>query len=95
MHLISCRVCTTFNYSAGKYKALESGAIPALKDLINSEKSEARLNAIKALTTLAEAPRGRAKLLENVKDISEHESDSSKAVARAAEIAKKVITWKP
>lgn len=79
----------------GKYKALEAGAIPALKQLISSEKSEARLNAIKALTTLAEAPRGRAKLLENVDEISQQESDSSEAVARAAEIAKKVITWKP
>lgn len=79
----------------GKYKALEAGAISALRQLLHDTSSETRLNAIKALTTLAEAPQGRAKLLDFVSEIQERESDSSRAVARAAQIAKSVITWKP
>ena len=74
---------------------MEANAIPALKELINDPRSETRLNAIKALTTLAEAPQARARLLDYVTFISERESDPSKAVARAATIAKKVITWQP
>ncbi|CAB4036550.1 Hypothetical predicted protein, partial [Paramuricea clavata] len=58
--------------------------------------SEVRLNALKAITTLAEAPMGRTTLLENVdkveKLIHDHESP---AVRKAAQIAVKVITWKP
>lgn len=79
----------------GKYKALEAGAIPSLLNLLNSTASEARLNALKGLTTLAEAPEGRKNLLGSVSDIEERESDASKAVARAAQIAKSLITWKP
>lgn len=82
-------------YFSGKYKAIELGAIPALLKLLTDSNSECRLNVVKALTTLAEAPEGRAKLLEFIDDIAGMQSDPSRAVQRAAEIAKSVILWKP
>jgi len=45
---------------------------------------------------LSEAPEGRKTLLEHVEKIEAHEEDAeSSTVARAAIIARKVITWKP
>ncbi|XP_071795758.1 radial spoke head 14 homolog [Asterias amurensis] len=79
----------------GKYKAIEAMAIPKLVNLVNDKSSEVRLNAIKAITTLSEAPEGRKALLENVSTIEKRLQDDSGAVVKAAEIAVKVITWKP
>ena len=45
-------------------------AIPKLVNLVNDKTSEVRLNAIKAITTLSEAPEGRQALLENVSTVS-------------------------
>lgn len=47
----------------GKYKAIAAQAIPKLVILVNDENSEVRLNAIKAITMLSEAPEGRRALL--------------------------------
>ncbi|XP_072173430.1 radial spoke head 14 homolog [Diadema setosum] len=79
----------------GKYTALKAGAIPELVKLVDDENSEVRLNAIKAITTLSEAPEGRKELLENVEKIKKRTEDESEAVVKAAEIAVRVITWKP
>ena len=69
--------------------------IPLLK-LVHATSTETRLNSLKALTLLAEAPEGREALQHYVSEIEERIHDiESKAVARAAEIAVKVITWKP
>lgn len=57
--------------------------------------SKARLNATKALTMLAEAPEGRKFLQPHVPIFRVLENDSSEAVQRAAQIAIKVIEWKP
>ncbi|KAK6973879.1 radial spoke head 14 [Biomphalaria glabrata] len=69
--------------------------IPALVNLVDDINSEVRLNAIKALTCLAEAPEGRRELLQHVEQIRNHTKDHREAVAHAARIAVKVITWLP
>ncbi|KAK3774330.1 hypothetical protein RRG08_056377 [Elysia crispata] len=79
----------------GKYTALNCECIPPLVALVDDMNSEVRLNAIKALTCLSEAPEGRQKLLEHVEKIRDHENDHIAAVAKAAKIGVKVITWLP
>ncbi len=79
----------------GKYTALEAEAVLELVGLVDDPCSEVRLNSIKALTCLSEAPEGRKILLEHVEKIKEHTKDPIPAVVKAAEIAVRVITWKP
>lgn len=82
----------------GKKTAIRSGAIKDLVGLVNDEDSEVRLNALKAITCLSEAPEGRRNLLHHVDQIRNRttpDQERSEAVRRAAEIAVKVITWKP
>lgn len=79
----------------GKSTAIKAEAIPALVALVNDPTSEVRLNSLKALTCLAEAPDGRETLMNNIDKITGLQQDASKSVARAAEIAVNVITWKP
>ena len=75
---------------------MKANAIPSLLRLVNATATETRLYAIKALTMLSEAPEGRKTLERFVDDVKECESDpQSLAVSRAAQIALKVITWKP
>lgn len=77
----------------GKYAAFS--AIDRLVDLVSDEISEVRLNSLKVLTSLSEAPEGRRTLLSYVKKIERLTFDPVPAVVKAAEIAVKVITWKP
>ncbi|TKC40286.1 hypothetical protein EI555_003924 [Monodon monoceros] len=79
----------------GKYAALDTEAIRPLLELLHSSLSKARLNAIKVLTMLAEAPEGRKILQSHVPTFRALEEDTSAAVQRAAQIAVKVIEWKP
>ncbi|XP_077605383.1 radial spoke head 14 homolog [Crocuta crocuta] len=79
----------------GKYAALDTEAIQPLLGLLDSSLSKARLNATKALTMLAEAPEGRKFLQPHVPIFRVLENDTSEAVRRAAQIAIKVIEWKP
>ncbi|XP_045880882.1 radial spoke head 14 homolog [Meles meles] len=79
----------------GKYAALDTEAIHPLLNLLSSPLSKARLNATKALTMLAEAPEGRKFLQSHVPIFRALEEDPSEAVRRAAQIAIKVIEWKP
>ncbi|KAM7234618.1 hypothetical protein CapIbe_014776 [Capra ibex] len=79
----------------GKYAALDVEATQPLLQLLTSSLSKARLNAIKALTMLAEAPEGRKLLQSHVATFRVLEEDLSPAVQRAAQIAIKVIEWKP
>lgn len=79
---------------------MEANAIPTLLKLLSPGQellgnSERTLNTIKALTTLSEAPEAREDLLGYVEVIKEASIGSTKAVARAAEIALNVIQWKP
>lgn len=80
----------------GKYTAIDAKAILPLVSLVDDDVSEVRANALKALTCLSEAPEGRSCLLQHVDKIKKHHCDTEiPAVSRAAEIAVKVITWKP
>ncbi|XP_030892868.1 radial spoke head 14 homolog isoform X1 [Leptonychotes weddellii] len=79
----------------GKYAALDIEAIHPLLNLLCSSLTKARLNATKALTMLAEAPEGRKFLQSQVPIFRTLEEDRSEAVRRAAQIAIKVIEWKP
>ena len=82
--------------SSGKYTILNADAIGDLLLLVNSSYSEARLNAIKALTMLSEAPEGRKTLQSHIEEIIDRTVDpNSTAVCEAAKIAMKVIQWKP
>ena len=82
-------------WPTGKYAALDTEAIHPLLSLLGSSLSKARLNATKALTMLAEAPEGRKFLQSRVPVFRVLEDDTSEAVRRAAQIAVKVIEWKP
>lgn len=82
-------------WPTGKYAALDAEAIHPLLNLLGSSLSSARLNATKALTMLAEAPEGRKFLQSHVPIFRTLEEDPSEAVRRAAQIAIKVIEWKP
>lgn len=82
-------------FSAGKYAAFHSGAIPKLLALVKDSHSKVRLNCLKALTTLSETPEGRKVLLPDVNIIQECLMDFSEAVRRAAAIALQVIQWRP
>ncbi|CAI9744140.1 radial spoke head 14 [Octopus vulgaris] len=77
----------------GKFKALH--ALDTLVFLTKDQNSEVRTNALKALTCLSEAPRGRKILLNHVEKIQVLTSDPVPAVAKAASIALQVICWKP
>ncbi|XP_072455946.1 radial spoke head 14 homolog [Notamacropus eugenii] len=79
----------------GKYAALDAGAIPSLLELLAIDVVKVRLNAIKALTMLAEAPEGRQALLKEVHRFKALIHSQVLAVSRAAQIATKVIEWKP
>ncbi|XP_014344956.1 radial spoke head 14 homolog [Latimeria chalumnae] len=80
----------------GKYAALNANAIGPLLNLVNdATSSEVRLNVIKAITTLSEAPEGRKELLASVHLLQERQSDENEAVRKAADTAVQVITWKP
>ncbi|NXK46748.1 RSP14 protein, partial [Chauna torquata] len=79
----------------GRYSALGAEAIPLLLKLVAGETSKARLSAIKTLTMLAELPEGRRKLLDHTDAFQQCLNDPCEAVKRAAEIAIRVIKWKP
>lgn len=80
----------------GKYLALDANALPRLLKLLKEPSVELRLNALKALTTLSEAPKARSELLRSLTDIVELKNDpDSQAIRKAAQIAERTITWKP
>ncbi|XP_013387310.1 radial spoke head 14 homolog [Lingula anatina] len=79
----------------GKYTALNCNAIEPLVKLVDDENSEVRANALKAITCLAEAPEGRQELLNHIDQIRKRTNDAIPAVVKHANIAVKVITWKP
>ncbi|KAM9178966.1 radial spoke head 14 homolog [Mergus octosetaceus] len=79
----------------GRFSALGAEAIPPLLKLVAGETSKARLSTIKTLTMLAELPEGRRKLLDHTDTFQQCLNDPCEAVRRAAEIAIRVIKWKP
>lgn len=79
----------------GKYKCIKAGAILNLIELINDELSEMRVNSLKAITCLSEAPEGRKELLTHIENVKKLEDDPVPIVAKHAQIAVRIITWKP
>lgn len=79
----------------GKYAFIKSGALPKLVSIINDELSEIRVNSLKAISCLAEAPEGRRELLKTIDNVQNLIKDPVPIVAKHAEIAYRVITWKP
>ncbi|KAL5480109.1 hypothetical protein EMCRGX_G023731 [Ephydatia muelleri] len=79
-----------------KHAMVEQGAIPLLTAQLQHSSSEVRLNTIKALTLLAETPKGKGELraqLEKLKDLAN--TDTSDMVRKAATRAVEVVTWTP
>ncbi|KAH0518147.1 Radial spoke head 14-like protein [Microtus ochrogaster] len=80
----------------GKYAALDADAIKPLLELLCSTPTvKVCLNATKALTMLAEAPEGRMLLQSHVPTFRLLQMHRNEAIQRAAQIAIKVIEWKP
>ncbi|XP_002163747.1 radial spoke head 14 homolog [Hydra vulgaris] len=80
----------------GKRETLKFNVIPTVLQLLLDLNVEIRLNALKLISNLSEAPEGRKELLESVDYVSSLKSDyDSAAVRKAAQIAEKMILWKP
>lgn len=79
----------------GKYAFIQAGVLPSLVTLITDPLSELRVNSLKAISCLAEAPDGRRTLMGNIEEIAKLIDDPVPIVAKHAEIAHRVITWKP
>ncbi|XP_031202972.1 radial spoke head 14 homolog isoform X2 [Mastomys coucha] len=80
----------------GKYAALDADATEPLLELLSTfSTTKLCLNATKALTMLAEAPEGRKLLLPRVPIFRFFLEHKNEAIRRAAEVAIKVIEWKP
>jgi len=54
----------------GKYNCLSAGCIALIIPLLDSPSSEVRVNALKLITCLSEAPEGRAELLNHVDKVT-------------------------
>lgn len=68
---------------------------PLLELLCATTHSKVCLNTIKALTMLAEAPEGRRLLQPHLPTLRVFLQHKNEAIQRAAQIAIKVIEWKP
>ncbi|KAK1156537.1 hypothetical protein AOXY_G25522 [Acipenser oxyrinchus oxyrinchus] len=79
----------------GKYAALNADALLPLLGLVRSPQTNVCLNAVKAITVLAEAPEGRKELLKHLDLLEDLRGHDSEVTRRAAETAMRVITWKP
>ncbi|BHF64923.1 Radial spoke head 14 [Sparganum proliferum] len=79
----------------GRYTAINADAIPNLLRLLVHSCSRVRVNGLKAITCIAEAPEGRRILLDHVDNIKKLTEDEDAGVRKHANIAVDVITWKP
>lgn len=83
-------------WPTGKYAALDANAVLPLMELLCSRPTtKVILNATKALTMLAEAPEGRQSLLSHLSIFQRLLMHDKEAIRRAAQVAIKVIEWKP
>ena len=75
---------------------MEANLLPRLLKLLNEPCVELRLNALKVITCLSEAPKARVELLKSLTEIAKLKQDAdSQAIRKAAQIAERTITWKP
>ncbi|CAF0907209.1 unnamed protein product [Rotaria sordida] len=79
----------------GKYCTIRAGAIPKLLAMLKNESSELVVNALKVIACIAEAPEGRQQLLQSVDQIEQYSNHRLPNLAKHAQIATKVIKWKP
>lgn len=85
----------------GKLKMVEAGVVKLLPPLLDHEDERVLLNAIKLITTVSEAPRARAALLESavarLEELKGFRGDrlDVMAVSRSATTAVDTITWTP
>ena len=56
-------LCSIAVITEGKYAVLECETLDRLVQLVEDSKSEVRLNAIKVLSLVAEAPKGKQQLI--------------------------------
>jgi len=98
------KISTDFSYllyrititTRGKHLALDTNVLPRLLKLLKEPCVELRLNALKVITVLSEAPKARAQLLNSLSEIVTLKADhDSQAIRKAAQIAERTITWKP
>uniref|UniRef100_A0A3P8VMS5 Radial spoke head 14 homolog n=1 Tax=Cynoglossus semilaevis TaxID=244447 RepID=A0A3P8VMS5_CYNSE len=81
----------------GKMQCLDLDVVPVLLDLKRRRRKALVMYCLRALTTLAEAPRGRHLLMEQLpllekwSEVAEKDED----IRRAAQTAVRVITWAP
>ncbi|XP_063050538.1 radial spoke head 14 homolog [Engraulis encrasicolus] len=88
-------IMNTAVITKGKYEALKAGAIPALLHLVQCEERAVCVNALRALTCLAEAPVARVELMEHLPLLRICLSHKEPIIQRAADTAIRVISWKP
>lgn len=81
--------------TAGKYATIRADAIPKLLVMLNNDSTELIVNALKVIACIAEAPEGREKLLKSVDQIERYCDHRIPNLAKHAQIAAKVIKWKP
>ncbi|XP_017288615.1 radial spoke head 14 homolog [Kryptolebias marmoratus] len=90
--------------TAGKSLSLELNVLPVLLDLLSErpeEEEERRrrkalvLYCLRALTSLAEAPKGRRLLREQLPLLERRTEDRDQDILRAAQTAIRVVTWTP
>lgn len=71
--LVKCKAALALEVIAittqGKYSCISAGCIPLLIPLLDNTHSEVRLNALKLMTCLSEAPEGRSELLKNIEKV--------------------------
>ncbi|CAF0974035.1 unnamed protein product [Rotaria sordida] len=79
----------------GKYCTIRAGAIPKLLAMLKNESSELVVNALKVIACIAEAPEGRQQLLQSVDQIEQYSNHQLPNLAKHAQIATKIIKWKP
>lgn len=79
----------------GKCDALKAGAIGPLLRVVASDNRAVCVNALRALTVLAEVPSARAQLLEHVPLLKTRLQHPDSIIQRVASTAIDVISWKP
>ncbi|XP_060894836.1 radial spoke head 14 homolog [Labrus mixtus] len=97
--------------TTGKQQCLDLGVIPILLDLVSKKKEEEEekdeekkrrrkaviMYSLRALTSLAEIPKGRCLLLEQLPLLVERSeaAEEDQDIRRAAQSAVRVVTWAP
>ncbi|KAI4896022.1 hypothetical protein NFI96_011277 [Prochilodus magdalenae] len=88
-------IMNTAVITRGKFQALEAGVLSPLLCLVESEDLAVCVNALRALTCLAEAPRARTQLLQHLPQLQARLHHPEPIIQRASATAIQVISWTP